>query len=162
MAKKEKKGLIKEFKEFAIKGNMIDLAVGMIIGAAFNALVSSLVNDIIMPVLGLLTGKIDFSQLFVSLDGNKYATLTDAEAAGAAVVKYGAFVGGLINFIIMAFVVFLIVKGINTVRAKAEEKAKKDKAEEEKKEPTTKICPFCQSEISIKATKCPHCTSDLK
>lgn len=162
MAKKEKKGLIKEFKEFAIKGNMIDLAVGMIIGAAFNALVSSLVNDIIMPVLGLLTGKIDFSQLFVSLDGNKYATLADAEAAGAAVVKYGAFVGGLINFIIMAFVVFLIVKGINTVRAKAEEKAKKDKAEEEKKEPTTKICPFCQSEISIKATKCPHCTSDLK
>ncbi|MBO7336870.1 MAG: large conductance mechanosensitive channel protein MscL, partial [Lachnospiraceae bacterium] len=90
MAKKEKKGLIKEFKEFAIKGNMIDLAVGMIIGAAFNALVSSLVNDIIMPVLGLLTGKIDFSQLFVSLDGNKYATLADAEAAGAAVVKYGA------------------------------------------------------------------------
>jgi large conductance mechanosensitive channel len=162
MAKKEKKGLIKEFKEFAIKGNMIDLAVGMIIGAAFNALVSSLVNDIIMPVLGLLTGKIDFSQLFVSLDGNKYATLADAEAAGAAVVKYGAFVGGLINFIIMAFVVFLIVKGINTVRAKAEEKAKKDKVEEEKKEPTTKICPFCQSEISIKATKCPHCTSDLK
>ncbi|MBR6358707.1 MAG: large conductance mechanosensitive channel protein MscL [Lachnospiraceae bacterium] len=162
MAKKEKKGLIKEFKEFAIKGNMIDLAVGMIIGAAFNALVSSLVNDIIMPVLGLLTGKIDFSQLFVSLDGNKYATLADAEAAGAAVVKYGAFVGGLINFIIMAFVVFLIVKGINTVRAKAEEKAKKDKADEEKKEPTTKICPFCQSEISIKATKCPHCTSDLK
>ncbi len=162
MAKKEKKGLIKEFKEFAIKGNMIDLAVGMIIGAAFNALVSSLVNDIIMPVLGLLTGKIDFSQLFVSLDGNKYATLADAEAAGAAVVKYGAFVGGLINFIIMAFVVFLIVKGINTVRAKAEENAKKDKVEEEKKEPTTKICPFCQSEISIKATKCPHCTSDLK
>ena len=162
MAKKEKKGLIKEFKEFAIKGNMIDLAVGMIIGAAFNALVSSLVNDIIMPVLGLLTGKIDFSQLFVSLDGNKYATLADAEAAGAAVVKYGAFVGGLINFIIMAFVVFLIVKGINTVRAKAEEKAKKDKADEEKKEPTTKICPFCQSEISIKATKCPHRTSDLK
>ena len=162
MAKKEKKGLIKEFKEFAIKGNMIDLAVGMIIGAAFNALVSSLVNDVIMPVLGLLTGKVDFSQLYVALDGKSYATLAEAEAAGAACVKYGAFIGGLINFIIMAFVVFLIVKGINTVRAKAEEKAEKDKAEEEKKEPTTKICPHCQSEINIKATKCPHCTSDLK
>ncbi|MBO4415628.1 MAG: large conductance mechanosensitive channel protein MscL, partial [Lachnospiraceae bacterium] len=134
-------------------------AVGMIIGAAFNALVSSLVNDIIMPVLGVFTGKIDFSQLFVSLDGNKYATLADAEAAGAACVKYGAFIGGLINFIIMAFVVFLIVKAINKLTDSAKNLKK---TEEKPAEPTTKVCPFCQSEISIKATRCPHCTSELK
>jgi large conductance mechanosensitive channel len=162
MAKNGKKGLIQEFKEFAIKGNMIDLAVGMIIGAAFNSLVSSLVNDMIMPLLGLLTGKVDFSQLYIALDGGNYATLADAEAAGAACFKYGAFIGGVINFIIMAFVVFLIVKAINGMRTKLEEKAKSKKAADEAKEPTTKVCPFCQSEISSKAVRCPHCTSELK
>ncbi len=159
MAKKGKKGIIEEFKEFAIKGNMIDLAVGMIIGSAFNAIVSSLVNDMLMPLLGLLTGKIDFSQLFIALDGNEYATLADAEAAGAACFKYGSFIGGLINFIIMAFIVFLFVRGINKLRAKMDEKNKKP---EEPKKPTTKVCPYCKSEIAIDATKCPHCTSELK
>ncbi len=159
MAKKGKKGIIEEFKEFAIKGNMIDLAVGMIIGSAFNAIVSSLVNDMIMPLLGLLTGKIDFSQLFIALDGKEYATLADAEAAGCACFKYGSFIGGLINFIIMAFIVFLFVRGINKLRAKMDEK---NKQPEEPKKPTTKVCPYCKSEIAIDATKCPHCTSELK
>lgn len=161
MAKKDKnkKGIMEEFKEFAIKGNMIDLAVGMIIGSAFNAIVSSLVKDMLMPLLGLLTGKVDFTQLYIALDGNTYATLAEAEEAGAACFKYGSFISGLINFIIMAFVVFLFVRTINKFRAKMDEK---NKQPEEPKAPTTKICPYCKSEISIEATKCPHCTSDLK
>ncbi len=157
MAKKTKKTkFLDEFKKFAFKGNMIDLAVGMIIGAAFNSLVSSLVNDMIMPLLGLITGKIDFSKLYIPLDGKTYATLEEAEAAGAACVKYGAFIGGFINFILMAVVVFIIVKIVGKVRTKMEKK------EEEPKKVTTKICPYCKSEISIDAVKCPHCTSDLK
>ena len=150
--------MFKEFKEFAIKGNMMDLAVGVIIGGAFNALVSSLVNDIIMPLLSLITGKIDFNNLFIALDGNKYVTLEAAKEAGASTVNYGAFISGIINFIIMAFVVFLIVKGINKLRRAGEKKP----VEAAPAEPTTKICPFCQSEISIKATRCPHCTSKLE
>ncbi len=149
--------MFKEFKEFAIKGNMMDLAVGVIIGGAFNALVSSLVNDIIMPLLSLITGKIDFNNLFIALDGNKYVTLEAAKEAGASTVNYGAFISGIINFIIMAFVVFLIVKGINKLRKAGEKPAPAAPAE-----PTTKVCPFCQSEISIKATRCPHCTSKLE
>ncbi len=149
------KKFFKEFKEFALKGNMIDLAIGMIIGAAFNKIVSSLVNDIIMPVLGIFTGKIDFSQLFVALDGHKYATLAEAEEAGAACIRYGAFISGVIDFLIMALVVFLIVKQINKVRSISK---KKEAAAEEQK-PTKKICPFCKSEIAIDATRCPHCTS---
>ncbi|MCQ2538562.1 MAG: large conductance mechanosensitive channel protein MscL [Lachnospiraceae bacterium] len=159
MAKKDKKGIMEEFKEFAIKGNMIDLAVGMIIGSAFNAIVSSLVKDMLTPLLGLLTGKVDFTQLYIPLDGNTYATLAEAEEAGVACFKYGSFISGLINFLIMAFVVFLFVRGINKVRTKMDEK---NKAPEEPKAPTTKICPYCKSEISIEATKCPHCTSELK
>jgi large conductance mechanosensitive channel len=151
------KKFFKEFKEFALKGNMIDLAVGMIIGAAFNKIVSSLVNDIIMPVLGIFTGKMDFGQLFVALDGNHYETLAEAEAAGAACIRYGAFISGVIDFIIMALVVFLIVRQINRVRNLTK---KKEVAAEEQK-PTKKICPFCRSEIAIEATRCPHCTSQL-
>jgi len=149
--------MFKEFKEFAVKGNMMDLAVGVIIGGAFNALVSSLVNDIIMPVLSLVTGKIDFNNLFIALDGNKYTTLEAAKEAGASTINYGTFIAGIINFIIMAFVVFLIVKGINKLRKAGEKPA----APETPAEPTTKVCPFCQSEISIKAVRCPHCTSKL-
>ncbi len=151
------KKFLKEFKEFALKGNMIDLAVGMIIGAAFNKIVSSFVNDIIMPLLGIFTGKLDFTQLFIALDGKHYETLADAEAAGAACVKYGSFITGVIDFIIMALVVFIIVKQINKVRNATK---KKETAAEEKK-PTKKICPFCKSEIAIDATRCPHCTSEL-
>lgn len=150
------KKFIAEFKEFALKGSMMDLAIGMIIGAAFTAIVSSLVDDIINPFLGLFTGHIDFSNLFVALDGNSYASLEAAESAGAAVIKYGSFISNVINFIIMALVVFLIVKVINKMRTSVEHKP-----EEAPAEPTTKTCQFCQSEISIKATRCPHCTSQL-
>lgn len=145
--------MFKEFKKFAIKGNMIDLAVGMIIGGAFNKLVSSLVNDMIMPVLGLLTGKIDFAKLYIALDGKNYESLAEAEELGVACFKYGAFIAGLIDFLIMAFVVFLFVKWMNKLRDM-------NKEPEPVKEPTTKICPFCKSEISIEATRCPHCTSE--
>jgi large conductance mechanosensitive channel len=151
------KKLLKEFKQFALKGNMIDLAVGMIIGAAFNKIVSSLVNDIIMPLLGIFTGRIDFSQLFVALDGNKYETLAEAEEAGAACIRYGAFISGIIDFVIMAFVVFIIVKEINKVRTLT----RKKETDAEEKKPTKKICPYCKSEIAIDATRCPHCTSEL-
>ncbi|MBQ9768556.1 MAG: large conductance mechanosensitive channel protein MscL [Lachnospiraceae bacterium] len=145
--------MLKEFKQFAIKGNMIDLAVGMIIGTAFNKLVSSLVNDMIMPLLGLLTGKIDFAKLYIALDGNKYESLAEAEELGVACFKYGAFLAGLLDFLIMAFVVFLFVKWINKLR-------NMNKEPEPVKAPTTKVCPFCKSEIAIEATRCPHCTSE--
>ncbi len=145
--------MLKEFKQFAIKGNMIDLAVGMIIGTAFNKLVSSLVNDMIMPLLGLLTGKIDFTKLYIALDGKKYASLAEAEELGVACFKYGAFLAGLLDFLIMAFVVFLFVKWINKLRTM-------NKEPEPVKAPVTKVCPFCKSEIAMEATRCPHCTSE--
>ncbi len=141
--------MLKEFKEFAMKGNMIDLAVGVIIGGAFNNLVKSLVDNVIMPVITLLTGKIDFSNLFIALDGEHYATLAEAQKAGAATLNYGTFISGLINFIIMAFVVFLLVKAMNKLR------------KEEPAPVTTKICPHCMSEVHIDADRCPHCTSQL-
>lgn len=145
--------MLKEFKQFAIKGNMIDLAVGMIIGTAFNKLVSSLVNDMIMPLLGLLTGKIDFSKLYIALDGKTYESLAEAEELGVACFKYGSFLAGMLDFLIMAFVVFLFVKWINKLRTM-------NKEPEPVKAPTTKVCPFCKSEIAIEATRCPHCTSE--
>ena len=148
------KKMLKEFKQFAIKGNMIDLAVGMIIGTSFNKIVSSLVNDMIMPVLGIFTGKIDFAQLFIALDGKTYETLSAAEEAGAACFKYGSFIAGLIDFLIMAFIVFLFVRGVNKLR-------EANKEPEAPKAPTTKTCPFCKSSINIEATRCPHCTSEL-
>ncbi len=151
------KKMLQEFKQFAMKGNMIDLAVGMIIGTSFNKIVSSLVNDMIMPVLGVFTGRIDFSKLFIALDGKTYETLAAAEEAGAACFKYGAFLAGLLDFIIMAFVVFIFVKWINKLR----EIGKTPEAPAEPTAPTTKVCPFCKSEISIEATRCPHCTSEL-
>lgn len=148
------KKMLSEFKQFAIKGNMIDLAVGMIIGTSFNKIVSSLVNDMIMPLLGIFTGKIDFSQLYIALDGKTYETLSAAEEAGAACFKYGSFLAGLLDFLIMAFIVFLFVRTINKLRDV-------NKEPEAPKAPTTKICPFCKSEISLEATRCPHCTSEL-
>lgn len=151
------KKMLQEFKAFAIKGNMIDLAVGMIIGTSFNKIVSSLVNDMIMPLLGIFTGKIDFAQLYIPLDGNTYESLAAAQDAGAACFKYGAFLAGLLDFLIMAFVVFLFVRGINKLR----DLGKQPEAPAEPAAPTTKICPFCKSEISIEATRCPHCTSEL-
>lgn len=145
--------MMEEFKKFALKGNMIDLAVGVIIGGAFNGIVSSLVNDIIMPVLSLFTGKLDFANWFVALDGNTYLTLAEAQEAGAATLNYGNFISGIINFVIMAFVVFMLVKAINKL---------KEKEAPAPAAPTTKKCPFCKSEIALDATKCPHCTSTLE
>lgn len=151
------KKFIEEFKQFAVKGNMMDLAIGIIIGGAFTAIVNSLVNDIVNPLLGLIIGDIDFSNLFIALDGNTYATLAEAEELGVSVFKYGSFISNVINFIIMALVVFCLVKIINKLRTVGEKKV-----EEAPAEPTTKVCPFCQTEISIKATRCPHCTSVLE
>ncbi len=147
------KKMMEEFKKFALKGNMIDLAVGVIVGGAFNSIVTSLVNDIFMPVLSLFTGKLDFANWFIALDGNKYMTIAEAQEAGAATLNYGNFISGVINFIIMAFVVFMLVKGIN--KLKKEEPAKPAA-------PTTKKCPFCKTDIPLEATKCPHCTSTLE
>ena len=145
--------MLKEFKEFAVKGNMIDMSVGMIIGSAFTALVKSVVDDLFMPVLSVFTGKLDFSEMFIALDGVDYPNLQAAKDAGAAVFAYGSFITGVINFIIMAFVVFLFVRGISKL---------KHKEEAAPAAVTTKTCPYCKSEIHIDAVKCPHCLSELE
>lgn len=150
------KGFGAEFKKFIMRGNVIDLAVGVIVGGAFQAIVKSLVDDVVMPVISLATKGIDFANWFVALDGKEYATLEAAQEAGAAVLSYGNFISAILNFLIMAFVVFLLVKGINAVADKA-----KKKEEEAPAAPTTKECPYCKSEIALEATRCPNCTSQL-
>lgn len=145
------KKLLQEFKDFAVKGNMIDLAVGVIIGGAFNGLVKSLVEDIVMPAISLLTGKIDFTNMFIALDGQSYATLEEAKAV-TSTISYGLFATEVINFLIMAFVVFIVVRQLNKLHKKPAPPAPV---------PHTKICPFCKSEIEQDATRCPHCTSML-
>ncbi len=147
----------KEFKEFALKGNMLDLAIGVVIGGAFGKIVSSMVNDLIMPLVSLLTGNVDFTNWFVALDGVAYKTLEEAKEAGAVTLNYGNFLTVVVDFLIVAFALFLIVKQINRARA-----ARKAPHGEVPVEPATRVCPFCQSEISVKAVKCPYCTSDLK
>jgi len=137
-------GILKEFKTFALKGNVLDMAVGIIIGAAFGKIVNSLVTDVMMPPLGMLLGKVDFSQLKFVL----------GEGPDAAAINYGLFINNVISFLIVAFAVFLLVKGVNTVRAKMEKA-------EEKPAPTEKVCPYCCSKIPLAATRCPHCTSEL-
>lgn len=156
-AKEKGKGFIKEFKEFAMRGNVIDLAVGVIIGGAFSAIVSSLVENIITPVITLLTGKVSFTDLFVALDGKEYATLAAAQEAGTSTINYGLFIQAVIDFVIIAFVIFLMIKGINKLTSIG----KKEEAPVEEA-PTTKVCPFCKSEIAIDATRCPHCTSEVE
>jgi len=151
------KKILKEFQEFAVQGNMLDMAVGMIIGAAFKDLVSSLVNNIVMPVISIFTGKLDFSGLFIALDGNTYATIAEAQEVNAPTLNYGLFITGIINFIIMAFVVFMIVREINKLK-----KAFHHEQPAAPAEPTEKICPYCKSKIDIHATRCPHCTSELE
>ena len=151
--------LLNEFKKFAVQGNMLDMAVGMIIGAAFKDIVNSVVNDLIMPVVSMFTGKVDFANMFIALDGNTYATLEDAKAA-TSVIAYGQFITQVINFVILAFVIFMMVRAVNKVRTAAEKPAEAP-APAAPAEPTEKTCPFCQSTISIKATRCPHCTSEL-
>ncbi|MEE1086767.1 MAG: large conductance mechanosensitive channel protein MscL [Schaedlerella sp.] len=152
------KKFINEFKVFIMRGNVMDLAVGVIIGAAFQAIVNSLVKDIITPLISLITGGLDFSNLFIQLNGaEKFTTVADAQAAGVAVLAYGSFITAVINFLIMAFVIFCLVKGINTLSAKMIHTE-----EEASAAPTTKKCPYCQSEINIEATRCPHCTSEIQ
>ncbi len=148
----------KDFKEFILRGNVVDLAVGVIIGAAFGTIVTSLVNDIVMPPIGLLLGNVDFSDLFVVLkEGTKaappYATLADAQAAGAVTINYGVFITKAVAFLIVALAVFMLVRGVKKLQH--EEKTPDAK-------PVTRECPFCASTISIKATRCPNCTSTLE
>lgn len=142
--------MLKEFKEFAMKGNVIDLAVGIIIGGAFGKIVSSLVNDLLMPPIGMALGKLDFSNLFFDLSGGQHASLAAAKAAGAATVNYGIFINNIIDFVIVAFCVFLLVKQINRLKREAPAAA-----------PSTKDCPQCATAIPIPAKRCPHCTSQI-
>ena len=144
--------MLKEFKEFAMKGNVVDMAIGIIIGAAFGKIVTSLVGDVLMPPIGKLMGNLDFSNLFLSLDGKTYASLAAAKAAGAPTVNYGLFVNTVIDFLIVAFVIFMLVKQIN--RLKKEPPAPPA--------PATKECTYCLSTIPLKATRCPNCTSEVR
>lgn len=145
--------ILQEFKEFAVRGNVIDMAVGILIGAAFGKIVSSLVEDIIMPPIGLITGKLDFSNLYVNLSGGVFNSLAEAKAAGAATINYGIFINNLVSFFVVGICVFLLIKQINRLRRK------EDTAPIT---PTRKSCPYCFSSISIKATRCSLCTSQLK
>jgi large conductance mechanosensitive channel len=147
--------MFKEFKEFAVKGNMVDMAVGIIIGAAFGKVISSLVNDILMPPLGVLLGKVDFSNLFILLGEGKYASLAQAQEAGAATLNYGLFINNIIDFLIVAFAVFLLVRGINRLRRKSEEEVV------EEAPPAEKECPYCLSSIPAGAKRCRYCTSEV-
>ena len=152
------KSFLNEFKTFIMRGNVIDLAVGVIIGGAFQAIVNSLVNDVVSPVISLLTKGINFADKFLVLtvDEVSFKTAEAAKEAGYATLNYGSFITAVINFLIMATVIFLLVKGINKVSAIG-----KKKEEEQPAEPTTKVCPFCKSEIAIEAVRCPNCTSDI-
>jgi len=149
--------MLKEFKEFAMRGNVIDMAVGIIIGAAFGGIVNSFVSDVIMPPIGLLLGKVDFTNLYMILrDGavtGPFASLAEAKKAGAVTISYGVFINTIINFLILVFVVFLFIRSINKLRRREEAPPAL---------PTTKECTYCFSAISMKATRCPHCTSELK
>lgn len=144
----------KEFKEFIARGNVMDLAVAVIIGGAFGKIVTSLVDDVIMPVIAYITGGVNFEDMFITLDGSKHATLAAAKEAGAPVMGLGAFIGNVLNFLIIALVIFVMVRQINSVKKRFEK-------EEEEAAPTTKTCPYCKSEVAIDATRCPHCTSEL-
>ncbi|HNQ54463.1 MAG: large-conductance mechanosensitive channel protein MscL [Methanothrix sp.] len=143
-------GFIGEFKEFAVKGSVIDMAVGIIIGAAFGSIVNSLVKDVIMPPIGMLMGGINFADMFVALDGKAYATLSEAQAAAAPTINYGLFINSIISFIIVALAIFVLIKQINAM-----------KKQPVPADPNTKECPYCKESIPIAAVKCSHCTSDL-
>jgi large conductance mechanosensitive channel len=145
--------MLREFKEFAMRGNVLDMAIGIIIGAAFGKIVTSLVSDVIMPPVGLLLGKLDFSNLYINLSGQPYASLAAAKATGASTINYGIFINTVIDFIIVAFVIFLLIRQVNRLKRQPEAAAAV---------PTTKECPYCLSVIPVKAVRCPHCTSELK
>ena len=142
--------MLKEFKEFVMRGNVLDLAVAVIIGGAFGKIITSFVNDILMPPIGLLLGGVDFSNLFISLNGKSYPSLADAIAAGVPTLNYGIFINTVIDFLIVAFVIFFVVRTANRMKKPAPAAA-----------PTTKECPFCFTSIPLKATRCPNCTSQL-
>jgi large conductance mechanosensitive channel len=146
--------MLKEFKDFAMRGNVVDMAVGIIIGAAFGAIVKSLVTDVIMPPIGLLLGGVDFTNIFITLSGGDYASLAEAQEAGAATINIGVFINQVISFIIVAFAVFLLIRAINNLKKKEEEAPAPA--------PDSKDCPYCLSSIPIKATRCAHCTSQLE
>lgn len=150
--------ILREFKEFAMRGNMVDMAVGIIIGAAFGSIVKSLVDDVIMPPIGMLLGGVDFSQLFLVIKSGTppppYFSVAAAKQAGAVTINYGLFINSMVSFLIIAFSVFMIIKLMNTVTAKLDRSAKADA-------PTTRDCPFCLSTVPLRATRCPHCTSEL-
>lgn len=143
--------MLKEFKEFALKGNMVDLAVGIIIGGAFGKIVTSLVNDMIMPLLGLILGNIDFSNLFIPLGKGTFKTIEAAKAAGVGTLNYGLFINNIIDFLIIAFSIFIVIKQLNRFKKKEEAAA-----------PTTKKCRYCLTDIPLEATRCPNCTSQLE
>ena len=145
--------MLKEFKELAMRGNVLDMAIGIIIGAAFGKIITSFVNDILMPPIGLLLGNVDFANLFINLSGQPYATLEEAQAAGAATINYGVFINTMLDLFIVAFVIFLFVRQVN--RMKREQKAPPAEC-------TTKECPYCLSAIPLQATRCPYCTSELE
>ncbi len=142
--------MIKEFKEFVVKGNVLDMAVGIIIGASFGKVVTSFVNDVMMPPIGLLLGKVDFSNLFINLSGKSFESLADAKKAGAATLNYGLFLNTTIDFLIVGFAIFILVRQVNRMKRQAPAAA-----------PVTRECHFCFTDIPIKATRCPHCTSTL-
>ncbi len=143
--------MLKDFKEFAMRGNVVDMAVGIVIGAAFGKIIASFVEDVLMPPLGRLIGKVDFSNMFMSLSGPHYDTLAASKAAGAVTLNYGVFLNTVINFLIVAFAIFLLIHQMNRIRRPAPAAA-----------PATKECPYCLSVVALKATRCPHCTSELR
>ena len=145
--------MFREFREFAMRGNVVDLAVGIIIGAAFGKIITSLVNDIIMPPIGLLLGRVDFSNLFINLSGQSFTSLAEAKAAGAPTINYGMFLNAVMDFAIVAFAIFLLVRSINRLTRQPDTVPAA---------PTSRECPFCMSSIPLRATRCPQCTSNLQ
>jgi large conductance mechanosensitive channel len=146
--------MIKEFKEFAVRGNVVDMAVGIIIGGAFGKIVTSMVNDILMPPIGKAMGGVNFADKFINLGGGEYKSLAEAKAAGAAVIAYGSFINVVIDFLIVAFCIFMMIKAMNTMKRRMEHAPAVA--------PTTKECPYCLSTIPIKATRCAHCCAEVK
>lgn len=142
--------MIEEFKKFIMRGNVLDMAVGIIIGAAFGKIVTSFVNDLLMPPLGLILGNVDFSNLFINLSSTPAATLAEAKAAGLPVIAYGSFLNSVVDFLIVAFAIFMLIRQVNKLMPKKEEEA-----------PEPHLCPYCKTEIPEEATRCPHCTSEL-
>lgn len=146
--------MFREFKEFALRGNVLDMAVGIIIGGAFGKIVSSFVTDVVMPPIGLLLGKVDFSSLFINISGTPYTALADAKAAGAATINYGLFLNSVVDFVLVAFAIFLLIRQVNRFNRQKEAAVPAP--------PSAKDCPYCITSIPLAATRCPHCTSELK